>query len=222
MKSKKELVRFVFNAVFAGVAIAVGGTASLLACSLLEGLWGKFVGALLFSLGMFLVITYGFKLFTGMVAGIPTMGYKNYWQLPLCFVANGLGVALVAVIVRYSFIGDTIAMQAQTLMSGKLGSDLWAVKTLCSAIACGMLITFSAWAPQYAPIKKLSATLGVLLPIIVFVFCGFDHSVANMYYLILNGQCTWQIVGYLALSIVGNILGGVLLPLVVRFTKDKE
>jgi formate/nitrite transporter FocA (FNT family) len=213
MKIKNFFI-FALLGVFAGVAISVGGTASLLANNLLPGIWGKFVGALLFSLGMFVVISYGLKLFTGMVSGIPTMGVKNLWQLPVCFLANTLGAALFALIVRYSFIGDTLITQAQTIVNGKLSDDYWAVKTLFSAIACGILITFSVWAPRYAAEKKLSASIGVLLPIVVFVFCGFDHSVANAFYLCLSGPATWQAVGYILLSIVGNVIGGVLFPLV--------
>jgi formate/nitrite transporter FocA (FNT family) len=220
--SMKNLAIFILNGIFAGIAIAIGGTASLLACNLLTGLWGKLVGALLFTLGMFTVISFGLKLFTGMVAGIPEMGVKNYWQLPVCFLANTLGVGLFAIIARYSFIGDTIAAQAAILIGGKLGDEMWAVKTLFSAIACGMLITFSVWAPRYAPEKKLSVSVGVMLPIAVFVFCGFDHSVANMFYLFLNAELTWQVVGYAALSIVGNVIGGVLFPLVALFIRKTK
>jgi formate/nitrite transporter FocA (FNT family) len=218
----KNLIVFILLGVFAGVAIAIGGTASLLACNLLGGLWGKFVGALLFSLGMFMVITYGLKLFTGMVSGIPTMGLKNSWQLPLCFIANAVGCALFALCVRYSFIGDNVVAQAQAVIEGKFSDDLWAVKTLLSAIACGLLITFSVWSPKYVKEKGLSATVGVMMPIVVFVFCGFDHSVADVFYLCLNGVCTWQTVGYICLAVLGNIIGGVLFPLLtLLISKNK-
>jgi formate/nitrite transporter FocA (FNT family) len=213
----KDTTAFILLGIFAGVAIAIGGTASLLACNLMSGLWGKFVGAVLFSLGMFTVITYGLKLFTGMVAGIPTMGVKNMWQLPVCFIANTIGVVLFAVIVRYSFIGEQVCSQAQTIISGKFDSDLWALKTFLSAIACGLLITFSVWSPRYVGSKKLSASVGVMFPIIVFVFCGFDHSVADVFYLCLSGTVTLQAVGYVLLAILGNIVGGVLFPLVMLF-----
>jgi formate/nitrite transporter FocA (FNT family) len=217
----KDIIVFVFLSMFAGMAIAIGGAASLLACNLLAGLWGKFVGAVLFSLGMFTVITFGLKLFTGMVSGIPTMGAKNLWQLPVCFIANALGVAIFFAIVRYSFIGNTLAEQAQSIIDGKLSADYWAVKTFFSAIACGILITFSVWSPRYAPDKKLSASVGVLLPIIVFVFCGFDHSVADVFYICLSGEFTWQALGYLGLAIAGNVVGGVLFPLVALFMQKK-
>jgi formate/nitrite transporter FocA (FNT family) len=218
----KDVLEFILLGVFAGIAIAIGGTASLLACSLLSGLWGKFVGALLFSLGMFIVISYGFKLFTGMVSGIPTMGVKNTWQLPVCFLANARGCAIFALIVRYSFIGDTLAAQAKSVIDGKFSDDLWALKTFLSATACGILITFSVWSPRYAPDKKLSASIGVLLPIVVFVFCGFDHSVADVFYLCLSDTASWQAIGFILLAILGNVVGGVLFPLVALFMKKNK
>jgi formate/nitrite transporter FocA (FNT family) len=217
----KDVVVFILLGIFAGAAISIGGTASLLACNLLSGMWGKFVGALLFSLGMFVVITYGLKLFTGMVSGIPTMGVKNVWQLPVCFLANALGCIIFALIVRNSFIGETLVKQAQSIISGKLGDDYWAIKTFCSAIACGILITFSVWSPRYTAEKKLSASIGVMLPIVVFVFCGFDHSVADVFYLCLDGNITWQAVGYIALAVAGNIVGGVLFPLAALLFNKK-
>jgi formate/nitrite transporter FocA (FNT family) len=217
----REVTIFILLGIFAGAAIAIGGTASLLACKLLSGLWGKFVGALLFSLGMYTVITYGLKLFTGMVSGIPTMGVKNMWQLPVCFIANTVGAAIFALIVTYSFIGDSVAAQAQSVISGKFSDDLWALKTFFSAIACGILITFSVWSPRFVAEKRLSASVGVLLPIIVFVFCGFDHSVADVFYLFMSGTASWQAVAYVLIAIVGNTLGGVLFPLTYLLIKKK-
>ena len=48
-----------------------------------------------------------------------------------------------------------------------------------------------------------------------FAFCGFDHSVANMLYFYFFGEISWHVVGYILCSIAGNIVGGVLLPLVI-------
>jgi formate/nitrite transporter FocA (FNT family) len=85
-----------------------------------------------------------------------------------------------------------------------------------------MLITLSVWSVNYVPEKGLSATVGVMLPIIFFAFCGFDHSVANMLYFYYLGELSWRVVGYIALSILGNILGGIALPLVVKLKKHVE
>jgi formate/nitrite transporter FocA (FNT family) len=199
--------------IFAGMAIGVGAITSLLANSLLAGLGGRALGALLFSIGILLIIVFEMNLFTGMVARIPTMGVKNYWKLAVCFLGNAVGIGLVALIARYSFLGDGVAVQAQSLVASKLSASAWGIKSFCSAILCGFLITFSIRAVQAAPKKSISGTVGALFPIIVFAFCGFDHSVANMLYLYYFGEFSWRIVGYELVVIAGNVVGGVIFPL---------
>ncbi len=220
--TKKELAVFCLMAVLSGFMIGIGGTASLLANNLL-GVWGKLIGALLFSLGIYAIVTYGMKLFTGMVADIPKMGMKNMWRLPLCFLGNIIGVAIVALLVWNSPLAATVVPQGKLAIAGKLSADNWAIKCFCSAILCGWLITLSVWASKYAPKKNLSASIEVIFPVVVFAFCGFDHSVANMLYFYFYGEISWHVVGYIVMSILGNIVGGVLLPLVILLKeKAKE
>ena len=219
IQTKGDIAVFFLMAVLSGFMIGVGGTASLLAAATL-GAWGKLVGASLFSLGIFAIITFGMKLFTGMVASIPTLRTKALWQLPLCFLGNAIGVAIVALLASQSPIGETVSTVGSSLILAKLSAQGSLLKSFCSAILCGWLITLSVWAPTYAPKVGLSASFGVLMPIVVFAFCGFDHSVANMLYFYFLGECSWHIIGYILLSILGNIVGGVILPLAILF-KEK-
>lgn len=212
--TKKEVWVFALMAVLSGFMIGIGGTASLLANYLL-GVWGRLIGALLFSLGIYAIVTYGMKLFTGMVADIPKMGIKNMWRLALCFLGNVIGVAIVAVLVANSHLADTVMIQGKLTIAPKLLADGWAWRSFCSAILCGWLITLSVWASKYAPKKNLSASIEVIFPVVVFAFCGFDHSVANMLYFYFYGEISWRVLGYIAMSVLGNIVGGVLLPLVI-------
>ena len=212
--TKTEIAVFCLMAVASGVVIGIGGVSSLLSVSLF-GSWGRLIGGALFSLGIYAIVTFEMRLFTGMVADIPTLGLKNCWRLVVCFLCNGLGVAIVAVLAYYSPVSEAIVPQAQALIGTKLAADNWAVKTFCSAVLCGVLITLSVKSVKFAPQKGLSATVGVIFPIVVFAFCGFDHSVANMLYFYYLGQCSWQIVGYILISILGNVVGGVALPLVI-------
>ena len=215
-----RFIIFILLSISAGAIIGVGATASLLA-NLYMGELGKLVGAFLFSLGIYAVVLFNLKLFTGMIADIPTLGVKNWWQLAVCFVGNILGVALTAFLVRYCFVGEYVVYQATTLIQSKLNAENWAIKVLCSAILCGMLITVSVKSYKLAPIKSVSGTLGIILPVVVFAFCGFDHSVANMMYFYCLGEISWQIIGYVLLSIVGNVLGGVLFPCVTWLKQNK-
>lgn len=212
--TKKEFAVFCLMALLSGFMIGIGGTASLLANATL-GAWGKLIGAMLFSLGIYAIVTYGMKLFTGMVADIPSMGVHSLWRLPLCFIGNMLGVAIVAVLVYHSALRSVVVPQGQSVIAAKLALDGWGLKSFCSAILCGWLITLSVWASKYAPKKNLSASIEVLFPVVVFAFCGFDHSVANMLYFYFFGEVSWRVLGYILASVAGNIVGGVLLPLVI-------
>lgn len=223
---KKEILDFIVRACFAGLAIGLGAVASLYANSLLTGLAGRLVGACFFTVGMFVIITYEMKLFTGMVASVPSLGVKNTWQLPVCFLCNAVGIGVVALLARFSFLGDAVAAQAAALMSGKLSDALWYVRDICSAVLCGALITFSVRSVHVAPKKGLNPTLGVVLPIAVFAFCGFDHSVANMLYFYYLGEVSWRVLAYIFLTVVGNFLGGAAYPfwlwLSERRQREKE
>lgn len=210
--TRAELLTFACMSVGSGLMIGIAGTASLLAISLFEQ-WGRLIGALLFSLGIFAIVTYEMRLFTGMVASIPRMGLKNTWQLPFCFLGNIVGVAIIGVFVSCTPLGTSIAPQGAAIAIGKLEAKNWGLSALCSSILCGALITLSVWSVKYSPRKGLDATLGVTFPIVVFAFCGFDHSVANVLYFHFLGYCSWQIIGYEAICVVGNIIGGIIVPL---------
>ncbi len=219
--SKHELLVFVLMSICSGLMIGIGGTASLLACNLFDK-WGKLIGAILFSLGIFEIVTYEMRLFTGMVAGIPKMGFKNTWRLPLCFLGNVIGVAIIAVLVYFTPLADIAILQSEILVAGKLGTSNWGAAAFCSSILCGALITLSVWSVKYSPKKGLDATLGVTFPIIVFAFCGFDHSVANVLYFFFNGEFSWKILGYEALCVLGNVVGGVILPYISLFREHSK
>lgn len=211
--TKWWLLEFCLMAIFAGIMVGIGGVSSLLASGSIGGGAGRLVGGLLFSLGMFSIISFDMRLFTGMVASIPTMGLKNTWKLPVCFLCNALGVAFVAVLAYWSPVREAVVPSAQALIGAKLGQEAWAISSFCSSVICGILITVSIWSAKFSPKKGLSVTVGVILPIVVFAFCGFDHSVANMLYFYYYGEVSWRVVGYILLSVLGNAVGGVLLPI---------
>lgn len=213
--TKAQVVSFCLMSFCSGVMIGVGGTAFLLALTL-YGAWGKLIGSLLFSLGILCIVMFEMKLFTGLISDIPEMGVRNFWKLPVCFLGNMLGVLFAAFIVYYSPVAESVVPQAQTMMLAKLDADLWGIKALCSSILCGFLITLSIGAVKYAPRKGLSTTVGVMFPIVVFAFCGFDHSVANTLYMFFLGF-TGKAVMYLLMCVVGNIIGGVILPILSLF-----
>jgi len=213
--TKAQFISFCLMSFCSGIMIGVGGTAFLLSLHLF-GTWGKLIGSVLFSLGILCIVMFEMKLFTGLISDMPEMGAKNWWKLPVCFLGNMLGVLFASILVYYSPLADSVVPQAQEMMSAKLNASYWGAKALCSSILCGFLITLSIGAVNYAPRKKLSTTVGVMFPIIVFAFCGFDHSVANTLYFFFLGFSGKAVV-YLLVCVLGNILGGVILPILSLF-----
>ncbi len=214
--TKNEVVLFILMSVCSGIMIGIGGTASLLSLGLF-GIWGKLIGSVLFSLGIYAILTYEMRLFTGMVASIPKMGFKNTWKLPVCFIGNAIGVALTALIVYCTPLSKTVVAQSEIIIANKLGAKNWALSAVGSGILCGILITLSVWSAKHCPKKGLSVSIGVTFPIVVFAFCGFDHSVANILYFLCSSTYTWNALGYELCCILGNILGGVILPYISLF-----
>ena len=213
--TKAQFISFCLMAFCSGLTIGIGGTASLLA-SHIFGNAGKLIGASLFSLGILAIVMFEMKLFTGLISDIPEMGVKNFWKLPVCFIGNMLGVIFTAILVKFSPLADVVVPKGAEVISVKIFAEMWPIKAFCSAILCGFLITLSIGAVKYAPRKGLSTTVGVMFPIIVFAFCGFDHSVANTLYIYFLGF-TWKSVGYLLMCVLGNIVGGVILPILSIF-----
>ena len=94
--TKKEFLSFVVMAILSGMMIGIGGSASLLATATL-GSSGKLIGAFLFTLGIFAIVTFEMRLFTGMVADIPEMKLKNILFLLwfIIYIINVLVIKLV-------------------------------------------------------------------------------------------------------------------------------
>lgn len=213
--TKAQLASFCLMSFCSGIMIGVGGTAFLLARSIF-GDWGRLIGSILFSLGILAIVMFEMKLFTGLISDMPEMGAKNWWKLPVCFLGNILGVLVTAILVYNSPLAGSVIPEAQEMMQAKLDAEKWALNALCSSILCGFLITLSIGSVKYAPLKGLSTTVGVTFPIIVFAFCGFDHSVANTLYCFFLGF-SWREVGYILVCVLGNTIGGVILPILSLF-----
>ncbi len=217
-KSKRgnfnDFIHFLFMTLLSGAMMGICATSSLTANSLSQD--GRIIGALLFSLGMFVILAFEMKLFTGLIPKIPHISPKSYWQLPICLLGNFIGVYLVYLLVSQTVFASNVILSGSALISNKLALENWAISAVSSGILCGILITLSVLSVDHSHKKGLSANVGVMFPIIVFVFCGFDHSIANMFYFYCLGELSWQVVGYISLTILGNLIGGIILPLVLK------
>ena len=215
--SVKSIWNTFLLAVASGLCIGIGGSVSLMQSNAL-------VGAIFFTVGLFTILIFGFNLYTGMVGylGDRLIGKKPGYLATLLWVwlGNFAGTALVACVMRLPRNGDRLRLAAASLMDAKL-NDTW-YSLLILGVFCGTLMFLAV--DTYKNHHKdypILAYIAVILGVVVFILAGFEHSIADMFYAVLSGKITESIVPILIIT-VGNAIGGNLIPLILRLTKDKE
>ena len=180
-------------AVLAGAFIALGAifatTATTGASELPFGI-GKLIGGLVFCLGLILVIGAGAELFTGnnliVMAWahrrISTMRLLRNWVIVYIgnFVGSLLTVVLMLLSGQYTFSNGAIGLNALNIANAKVGLDFG--QAIALGILCNALVCLAVW----LCIGARTATdkiLAIVFPITAFVAAGFEHSVANMYFI---------------------------------------
>lgn len=221
---------------FAGAFIAFGGVASNFASATLSGSAASVAKAAVFPIGLTLVVLFGAELFTGnclllaplIGRDIKISGFIKNWGM--VYLGNLIGSVLIAVIVVYSGV-QTGAVKDACIAVAAAKSNMNFGIALLKAIPCNMLVCLAVWfalSSKTAPGKILS----LYLPVFAFVVCGFEHSVANMYYLtagLLSGSAAGlnvgnAIVNCLIPTTIGNIIGGAIIaiPLFLLYRQKKN
>jgi formate transporter len=180
-------------AVLAGAFIALGAifatTATTGTGELPYGI-SKLIGGLVFCLGLILVIGAGAELFTGnnlivmawAHGRISTMRLLRNWII--VYFGNFVGALLTVLLMFFSgqwaFSSGAIGLNALNIANHKVGLDF--VEAIFLGILCNALVCLAVW----LCIGARSATdkiLAIIFPITAFVAAGFEHSVANMYFI---------------------------------------
>lgn len=126
----KKIIDIFLRSLLTGVAIAIGGTVYL-SCP------NKYLGAFLFSIGLFVILSFGFNLFTGKV-GYAVENKPSYLgELGIIWLGNFAGAVLSALLITQTRI-STISDKATELCNIKLGDNITSVFIL--SFFCGILI----------------------------------------------------------------------------------
>lgn len=171
------------GAIFSTVTIT-GGTASY-------GVTNLF-GGLAFCLGLILVVVAGAELFTGnnliimaLVAGrIKILDLLGNWAI--VYLGNFVGAVATAAIMffttQYIEPGGEglVGITALSIATGKC--NLTWLTAFTRAIYCNALVCLALWL-CYSARSTTDKILSIIFPITAFVACGFEHSVANMYFI---------------------------------------
>lgn len=205
----KKTGTFIYG-VLGGLCIAIGGAAFLSVDS-------KPLGALFFTVGLFAICTFGFNLFTGKICYVFENGPAYALDCATIWFGNLAGAWLGGTALRATRIAP-IAERAVTLCQTKLGDGLGSVFIL--AVFCNVLIYIAVDGYKNNP-HELGKYLSLFFGVTVFILCGFEHCVANMFYLSMAGLWSGRAVIFILVNTAGNAVGGVLIPLARKSTAKK-
>ena len=249
-KAKLPFKKMLFLAVLAGFYIGFGAIA---ATTVTTGDFGwigakKFMGGAVFSVGLMLVVIAGAELFTGnnlMTVSLFSrrIGYGGLLRnwLPV-YVGNLIGSVLLAALVGLgtTMLNGAVGERAVAIAAAKVNADgdssFWMhnMDVFFRAIGCNMLVCLAVMMAIAAK-EVAGKIMAMFFPIMTFVTIGFEHSVANMYFIPagifakgkvaagpaaealsgLNWTAMWS--HNLIAVTLGNIVGGVIFVGLVYF-----
>jgi formate transporter len=226
-----------FLSVMAGQFIALG---AVFATTVATGASGqltfgvaRLLTGLVFSLGLILVIVAGAELFTGnnliIMAWanrrISTFQILRNWVI--VYIGNFVGSVATAFLVfvskQYTFGGGGVGLTALNVASAKTSLDFFQAVAL--GMLCNSLVCLAVWL-CFSARTTTDKILSIIFPITAFVAAGFEHSVANMYFIPIGlfikagaPSSFWEAIGKTAADYSnltwGNFLLANLLPVTV-------
>ena len=199
------------SALWSGVAIALGGVAYL-------SLDNRLAGAVFFSVGLFVICTFGLDLFTGKVCYLFRQNRAYALGLPVIWLGNLAGTALVGGLLAQTRLVN-LPLRAAELCRAKLDDSYLSLFLL--GILCNVLIFVAVDGFRNNP-HELGKYLSLLFGVSVFVLCGFEHCVADMFYFSLAGLWSPNALVRILVITLGNGVGGVLLPLCQGFLSRRS
>ncbi|NOS76606.1 MAG: formate/nitrite transporter family protein [Nitrospira sp.] len=207
------------GALFYAVTVTTGKEAAPVPFGLL-----RLAGGVAFSLGLVLVVVGGAELFTGnnLIAMAWAVGcvqtsqvIKNWVWVYFGNLLGALGTVALVLLAGVPAIGDgAVGDTLVRIARSKVALD--PVSAVARGILCNVLVCLAVWLCMAAR-SVADKILAIIFPISAFVACGFEHSVANMFFLPLGIALTasgadalsWSgALANLGLVTLGNLIGG--------------
>lgn len=196
-----EKVKLLARAILAGVMISVGGTVFLMSPD-------KVSGAVFFCVGLFSVCVFKLALYTGQT------GYfldgnvgKNAIDLAIIWLGNLIGCLAVGLMLRWS---GTLAETAEASVAARLAKPLG--YSFLTAIMCGVLMYIAVDNFRNGA-SEIGKFVGIMLCVPAFILAGFEHSIADMFYIAAargSGLFAGDTLAFLGVVSAGNLVGAVL------------
>ncbi|ADL07543.1 formate/nitrite transporter family protein [Thermosediminibacter oceani] len=223
-KAALSFEQMLFLGILAGVYIGFGGFASIIIMQTMKNIDAglmKFVGAMVFPVGLMLVMVCGAELFTGnnlMVFAVLRRKitvnalFRNWATV---YLANFLGSVILAFLVYKSgLLQGNVLYLTFSIAQNKIFQDL--IAPFIRGILCNILVVLAVFMAT-ASLDITSKIFSCWFPIMLFVLSGYEHSVANMFFLSLakfgGMDINWAqiFLNNLIPVTLGNIVGGAII-----------
>lgn len=228
-KVRMPVMKMLVLGIFAGMFIAFASLGATAAASTIENeSVAKLISACIFPSGLVMVLIAGSELFTGnclLLIPLLQKGIKAVEVIKnLCvvYVGNFIGSMLIALLAVYShtfsLFGNDFAKSAVAIAQAKV--SMAPPDSLMQGILCNILVCIAVWM-AYSSKTTGGKIAALFFPVMLFVLLGFEHSVANMYYIPAGIMCSAEygiaadylnwgsfFIGNLIPVTLGNMIGG--------------
>ena len=212
----------------AGAYIAFGAMVAITVSSgMRPEIWGTlptFFSGAVFSLGLILVIIAGSELLTGNMALVPLAAFKK--RVSLRQLSQNFALILVGNLLGALFVAYFLAVQSGVLTADMVLERLGGIaekkaieetewQIFLRAVGCNWLVCLAVWMSMSAE-DIAGKILAIFFPIMAFVAMGFDHVVANMFFIPaaifagIDGITWWDALHNWIFAFLGNLVGAVI------------
>ena len=213
------LLARLFSSFMAGIAISLGGTVFLRVKDAFPG--GTVVGSFLFAVGLFIVCTRSYSLYTGKLCYVLYKGPRYAALLLLIWLGNLAGCMFMGAIENASVICGESGINATALAMANAKTASSPLSLFVLGIICNIFMYIAVNGYRNNP-HQLGKYLAIIFGVMGFICAGSEHSIADMYYFCVSGAI-YSNPGpvFLALLFIslGNFVGGNLLPAIEIITQ---
>ena len=221
----KNLSFSFLKGIAAGASIGVGGFLYILMAFAVPSEIGKVLGSILFAVGLFTVCSLSLHLYTGKIGLIYEKKQEKefYFSLPVMLIGNAVGAVGLGYICYFIFKDLDIYQVA--LNTSAIRLNLYTFEDYLSCMVksflCGLCVYLAVKSFAYKRISIIGTLLLVLF-VFVFVYAGFQHCIANMFYFSFANSWGWEACVNLIFCILFNSLGPVVGVLLIKAVQKQE
>ena len=211
IKAKRGYMQQLYFSILAGMCISIGciGLAFVRSDSPLAYSLSGILGGFIFSFGLFTIFALGLELFTGNCILLSAymsdkISLRNLGRvLGYTLLGNVVGCIIIWAIFSFCKFSYTDILRA--MANAKV--DLPLSQLFFRGVMCNIVISF-ATLMSLKDNELITKFIAALIPVILFVACGFEHSIADAFILLFSSQDIFDILICFIAVLAGNIIGG--------------